>query len=171
MQFILFFIHSYYSLFWTCKTAIAARNWINSAPQTKATTSAFSSVFILLLCIQYIGPETKHAHLFAEIQIILWQCVKSHCRRGKGPRLYLIYLKHVCTLYSSYSTTGNAGTRTYCSMNIGNRHNESELLKISFFLRKLFELDWSRACRYSFTRIFALFYFMNRTHLGPWLRG
>ena len=34
------------------KTARAARNWLNSAPppQTEATTFAFSSVFILLLC-------------------------------------------------------------------------------------------------------------------------
>ena len=30
------------------KTASTARNWISSSPQTKATTFAFSSVFILL---------------------------------------------------------------------------------------------------------------------------
>ena len=34
--------------FW-CKIASTARNWINSVPQTTATTFAFSSVFILLL--------------------------------------------------------------------------------------------------------------------------
>ena len=32
------------------KIAYAARNWINSSPQTEAMTFAFSSVFILLLC-------------------------------------------------------------------------------------------------------------------------
>ena len=32
------------------KTASAARNWINPSPQTEATTFAFSSVFVLLLC-------------------------------------------------------------------------------------------------------------------------
>ena len=32
-----------------CKMASAARNWLHSSLQTEATTSAFSSVFILLL--------------------------------------------------------------------------------------------------------------------------
>ena len=35
-----------------CTIASAARNWINSVPQTAATTFAFSSRFILLLCFQ-----------------------------------------------------------------------------------------------------------------------
>ena len=43
VQLILFFISSW------CKIAGAARNWINSVPQTAATTFSFSSVFILLL--------------------------------------------------------------------------------------------------------------------------
>ena len=34
-----------------CKIASAARNWINSVPQEATTTSASSSVKILLLCI------------------------------------------------------------------------------------------------------------------------
>ena len=33
-----------------CKLANAARNWINSVPQAAATTFAFSSVQIILLC-------------------------------------------------------------------------------------------------------------------------
>ena len=32
------------------KTALAARNWINFAPQTDATTFAFASVSLLILC-------------------------------------------------------------------------------------------------------------------------
>ena len=38
------------------KTASAARNWINSAPQTEATTFAFASVSILLLCM-HVGDS------------------------------------------------------------------------------------------------------------------
>ena len=42
--FILFFKSS------LCKIASVARNWINSVPQTAATTSAFSCVYILIQC-------------------------------------------------------------------------------------------------------------------------
>ena len=48
VQLILFFISSW------CKIASAERNLINSAPQTAARNFAFSSVFILRLCVQYI---------------------------------------------------------------------------------------------------------------------
>ena len=46
VQFILFF-----KLFF-CKIASPARNWINSVPQTAATTFALSFFFILLLCFR-----------------------------------------------------------------------------------------------------------------------
>ena len=40
------------------KIASAARNLINSSPQTEATTFASSSVFILLLCCRFISSPT-----------------------------------------------------------------------------------------------------------------
>ena len=42
------------------KIASAARNLINSSPQTKATTFAFSSVFILLLCVKRFQNMNLH---------------------------------------------------------------------------------------------------------------
>ena len=50
-MFILFFESS------KCKSASMARNWINSVPQTAATTFAFSFVFILLL--RCVHPPDK----------------------------------------------------------------------------------------------------------------
>ena len=43
------------------KIARAARNWINSVPQTAATTVAFSSVFILLLWVWYLYSDADDA--------------------------------------------------------------------------------------------------------------
>ena len=40
-----------------CKTIGAARNWMNSSPQTEGTTFDFSSVFILLLRLDLKGGE------------------------------------------------------------------------------------------------------------------
>ena len=48
-----------------CKTASVARNWINSSPQTEATTFAFSSVFTLLLCLPPTLVPAAQRHQYA----------------------------------------------------------------------------------------------------------
>ena len=62
VQFILFF-KSYFSSNHPIANYGAARNWIISFPQSAATTFAFSSVFILLLCIySYSSPSPYSGH-------------------------------------------------------------------------------------------------------------
>ena len=85
VQFILFF----------CKTARAARNWINSAPQTEATTFAFSSVFILLLnCVYSAFAETQSLHYgYAMIYLCLF-FLHEQCHPGNfPPKTYSLYNK------------------------------------------------------------------------------
>ena len=45
------------------KTASAARKLINSYPQTEATTFTFSSVFILLLCVNLATASDNNSML------------------------------------------------------------------------------------------------------------
>ena len=60
-----------------CKTDSAARNWINSSPQTEGTTFAFSSVCILLLWWQ-----TSLAQCTSQVSLLT---CKKHTLRNAPP--------------------------------------------------------------------------------------
>ena len=60
--------------------SIAARNWINSCPQTAATTFAFSSVFILLLWPESTFKILEQASLWRVYVRVLVQCTHLRVR-------------------------------------------------------------------------------------------
>ena len=97
-------LNLFFQIVWG-KTAGAAKNWINSAPQTDATTFAFASLSILLLCpsgkvhinSQNDLPKTKATGL----RLCQWATAiyldgnTSSCKitevKQLGPRLTLHY--------------------------------------------------------------------------------
>ena len=67
------------------KISSAARNWINPVPYTAATTFAFTSVFILLLCVTWLGERS------CGLAVMHMHGVNSHCRHSLACIRHSVY--------------------------------------------------------------------------------
>ena len=128
VQFILFFKTS------QCKTASAARNWINSATQTAATTFAFSSVFILRLCWdrccmaqspEYVTMNTTTRVVFYAIRIFIWRRKYNY-----WSRLLAVYSTNLIKDYISEACPSPGQNASYSSSLLGMYEHVVEEIKV-----------------------------------------
>ena len=117
LQIILMLIILVFKSSW-CKTASAARNWINSVPQTTAPTFAFSFLFIFLLC----HLPKKYFHLFAGAFLVRW---------SERWRTFVLSLKYYDPKVRQQNLTFQVKKTKYFPYSFTNKHKSVDVFFVS----------------------------------------